>query len=97
MKQNVFQLVGGLFGTSMSAVGTALQTSEVMQIISLAITIIGGIISMIVIPLLNWYREAKKDGKVTVDEIGEGVNTLQEGLNGVKNIVDENKDKKEGD
>ena len=97
MKQNAFQLVGGLFGTSMSAVGTALQTSEVMQIISLAITIVGGIISMIVIPLLNWYREAKKDGKITVDEIDEGVNTLQEGLNGVKNIVDENKDKKEGD
>lgn len=97
MKQNVFQLVGGLFGTSMSAVGTALQTSEVMQIISLAITIIGGIISMIVIPLLNWYREAKKDGKITVDEIDEGVKTLQEGLNGVKEVVDENKDKKEGD
>lgn len=97
MKQNVFQLVGGLFGTSMSAVGTALQTSEVMQIISLAITIIGGIISMIVIPLLNWYREAKKDGKITVEEIDEGVKTLQEGLNGVKEVVDENKDKKEGD
>jgi len=93
MKNNPTELVLGIIGTSTSAVGTALQPSEVLQIISLCITILGGIISLILIPLLNWYKSAKKDGKITTDEINEGVKTLQEGLDGVKNIVDENKQK----
>lgn len=93
--KNPSELILGVIGTSTSAVGTALQTSEVLQIISLCITILGGIISLIVLPILNWYKNAKKDGKITQEEIDEGVKTLQEGLDGVKNLVD--KDKKKGD
>lgn len=95
MKTNIGELIGGLVGTSASAVGTALQTNEILQTISLIITILGGIVSLIVIPILNWYRKAKKDGKITVDEINEGIDTLQEGVNAVKEIVDENKKKGE--
>ena len=95
MKHNLLELGLGIVGTSTSAVGTALQTSEVLQIISLIITIIGGIISLIVIPLLTWYKNAKKDGKITVDEINEGAKTLQEGLEQLQNQVDENKKKGE--
>ena len=91
-----FELVAGVVATGTSAVGTALQTNDVLQTISLIITILGGIVSLIVLPLLTWYRNAKKDGKITEEEIDEGVKTLQEGLDGVKNIVDENKDKKKG-
>ena len=74
------ELVAGLFGTGSCAVGTALQTNEVLQTISLIITILGGIVTLIVLPLLNWYYKAKQDGKITPDEIKEGVETLQEGL-----------------
>lgn len=95
MKNNLGELIGGLVGTSTSAVGTALQTNEVLQTISLIITILGGIVSLIVIPILTWYKNAKKDGKITKEEIDEGLNTLQEGVKGVKEIVDKNK--KEGE
>lgn len=88
------ELIGGVIGTLLSATGTALQPQEVLQIISLCITILGAIISMIVLPLLTWYKNAKKDGKITSDEIKEGVETLQEGLEGVKQTLD---DKKKGD
>lgn len=93
MKNNIVELGLGIVGTSTSAVGTALQTSEILQIISLCITILGGIISLIVLPLLNWYKNAKKDGKITQEEIDEGISTLQEGLEGVKEVVDKNKKK----
>lgn len=93
MKNNPTEIILGVIGTSTSAVGTALQPSEILQIISLCITILGGIISLILIPLLNWYKSAKKDGKITQEEINDAVNTLQEGIDGVKNIVDENKKK----
>lgn len=95
--KNFNELLGGVFATGTSAVGTVLQTSEVLQIISMIITILGGIVSLIVLPLLNWWKNAKKDGKITDEEIDEGVKTLQEGLNGVKEVVDKNKDKKEGE
>ena len=88
------ELIGGAVGTLLSATGTALQTQEVLQIISLCITIIGAIISMIILPLLTWYKNAKKDGKITEDEIKEGAETLKEGIEGVKQTLD---DKKKGD
>ena len=67
---------------------------EVLQIVSLVITIIGAVISMIVLPLLTWYKNAKKDGKIDKEEIKEGLDTLQNGIEGVKNTLD---DKKKGD
>ena len=91
--KNINELVLGVIGTSTSAVGTAIQTNEVLQTISLIITILGGIVSLIIIPILTWYRNAKKDGKITVDEIEEGAKTLQEGLEGTKDLIDKNNKK----
>lgn len=86
------ELVAGLFGTGSCAVGTALQTNEVLQTISMIITILGGIVTLIVLPILNWYHKAKQDGKITSDEIKEGVETLNDGLDKLKGEVkDENK------
>ena len=93
--KNPIEFAAGLFATGTSAVGTALQTNEVLQTISLVITILGGIVSLIVLPLLTWYKNAKKDGKITVDEIEEGAKTLQEGLEGTKDLIDKNKKKED--
>ena len=88
------EMIGASIGTLLSATGTALQPQEILQIISLIITIIGAIISMIIIPLLTWYKNAKKDGKIDIDEVKEGAENLKEGLDGVKQTLD---DKKKGD
>ena len=85
------EFFGGLLGTVLSATGTATQTNETLQTISLIITIVGGIITLIVIPLLTWYKNAKKDGKIDKEEISDGLETLQEGIKGVKDIVDKSK------
>lgn len=91
--KNINELIAGVFATGTSAVGTALQTSEVLQIISMIITILGGIVSLIVLPLLNWWKNAKKDGKIDEDEIKEGIEIVNNGVN----IIKDNLDKKEGD
>lgn len=78
--KNVNELVGGLLGTSASAVGTALQTNDVLQTISLVITILGGIMTLIILPLINWFHKANADGKVTPEEIKEGVDIVKEGI-----------------
>ena len=87
MPNTEVSLVGGLIGTSISAAGTATQTNETLQTISLIITIVGAVISMIIIPTLNWYLKAKADGKFTKEEIKEGIDTIKEGIDGVNDTI----------
>lgn len=77
------EVVGGMCGTALSAVGTGLQTSEVLQIISLVLTIIGSIIT-IVMAIMNWWKKAKADGKITKEEIQEGIDIIQDGIEDLK-------------
>lgn len=87
------ELIGGSIGTALSAIGTGLQTNEVLQTISLVITIIGGLITFIIVPLVNWYKNAKKDGKIDKEELKDGVDIIVEGSEKLKDEID---DKKEG-
>ena len=71
-------------GNALAVIGTATQTNEVLQIVSTVITIVGGIVTLIVIPLLNWYQRAKKDGKITVSEIKDGIEIVNDGIDKIK-------------
>ena len=86
------ELITGGVGTTLCVVGTASQTNEILQTISLVITIIGAIISMIIVPIISWYQKAKKDGKITKEEIKDGIDTL---VDGVKEVQDKLEDKEE--
>ena len=87
------EVIGGGVGTLLSATGTALQTNEVLSTIQLVITIIGGLIT-IAMALLNWYNNAKKDGKITKDEIKDAADIVKNGVDDIKQNLD---DKKKGD
>ena len=90
------ELIGGSIGTALSAVGTGLQTNDVLQTISLVITIIGGLITFIIVPLINWYKNAKKDGKIDANELEEGVKIVIDGSEKIKGQVEDKDEKKEG-
>ena len=77
----------GAVGTGLGVLGSTMQTQEILQTISIIITIIGGLITWIIIPLVNWYQKSKKDGKITEDEIEEGLKTLQDGIDKTKDEV----------
>ena len=83
------EILGALIGSSASAVGTAMQPDQVLQIISLIITIIGAIISMIVIPILTWWKNAKKDGKITKEEIQDAGKIIVDGVNSIKDTIED--------
>ena len=85
------ELISGSIGTALSAVGTGLQTNEVLQTISLVITIIGGLITFIIVPFINWYRKAKKDGKIDKEELKDGINIIGEGSEKVKEEAEKHK------
>ena len=93
------ELILGGAGTAMAVLGTATQINEVLQTISLVITILGALVSFVVVPLLSWYKNAKKDGKITREEVKDAAKTLKEGLDKTKQSIKgsqtENEDKRE--
>lgn len=80
------EVLGGMIGTGVTAVGTGLQTNEILQAISIVLTIIGSLIT-IAMALTNWWKNAKKDGKITKEEINEGVGIIVDGANDLKDKI----------
>ena len=87
------ELVGSAICTSVAGTSTAIQPNEVFQYIQMALTIVATLIT-IILGLRAWWKDAKKDGKITSDEIQEGVKIVQDGL---ENLKDKNKEDKEED
>ena len=79
------EVIGGAVGTSVSAVGTGLQTNEVLQKISLILTIIGTGIT-ILMALYNWWKNVKKDGKIDENEAEEGKNIFKRLIDFIKSL-----------
>lgn len=87
MKDN---LIYGSIGTALSAIGTGLQTNEVLETISLIITIIGGIITFIIAPLLSWYNKSKVNGKIDTNEVQEAIKIISHGSEKIKDQINNN-------
>ena len=83
--------ISAMLGATLGAVGTATQTNETLETISLIVTIIGAILSFIVCPLLSWINHAKKDGHIDSKEIEELTKDISKGLNEVGDALDEHK------
>ena len=68
----------------LSGIGLALgidlvQTKEILGIILIGLNILVLVISLIM-KFASWFNEAKEDGKITSEEIKEGVEILKEGI-----------------
>lgn len=87
---NTKEFIGGIAGTILSSTGAIANLTEWLTIVSTVITIVGGIITLIIIPLVSWYRRVKEDGKITTEELKEGADIIK---NGVEDLKEQNKDK----
>lgn len=81
MKNNDFlSWTGSAFGTIL----TAIQTNEVFQYISLALTILSTLVA-IAFTIYKWWKKANEDGKITpeeIDELGKDIkDSLEKGEN----------------
>ncbi|MBR3917174.1 MAG: hypothetical protein IKJ59_00355 [Clostridia bacterium] len=77
------QVTGAIIGTSTSVIGTAMQTSEVLQIISLVLTILGSVIT-ISMAVWNWWKKANADGKIDKEEVDEVIKIIGDGVDDIK-------------
>ena len=64
-------------GDGFAVVMAVLQTEELFKIISLICAIIASCLS-ILYTLYQWYKKANEDGKITTEEVKEGVALLKE-------------------
>ena len=78
MDSNVF---GGLIGTSICGIAITTATTQLQEVVSIVCTIT--IITTIVIPVVKKCINAKKDGKITIDEVEDIVDTLKDGIDKV--------------
>ena len=90
----------GILGTSVSAVGVGLSVNELQAIISIIVTIAGFIISVLIplcVKLYTKIKAAKEDGKIDREEMEDIASTGKEILDETKKVIDEVKDKHAGD
>ena len=86
-----FKLIGGLFGTTLSASSLALSSEELDHIVSIVCAVLGVIIVLItsvIIPLVQWHKKAKADGKITKEELEEAGKIISNGVEDVKDTLD---------
>ena len=59
------------------------------EIIKIVLLILGCIQTIMVIvgKIIDWYRKAKADGKITADEISEGIKTVDQAIEDAKTTI----------
>lgn len=85
----------------LSSVGTILgidiiTTKEVLGIVLIVVNIVVLIVSLM-LKLITWYKEAKKDGKITEDEINEAIDIVNSGIEDIKEKGESNSHKEKGE
>ena len=89
---NEDRLLCGVVGTAVSAAGTGLAMSDVQAIISIIITIAGFIISVLIpliMKLIHKIKEARKDGKLSKEELDDITSTVKEIVDESSKVIEE--------
>ena len=83
------KLCGALIGNVVSTAGWLQDMENIVSIICCIAGLIITFITCVIVPVWKKIAEAKKDGKITPDELGEIADTLQDGIDSI------NKEKKD--
>lgn len=79
-------------GNSVMYVLTFTQTKELFEIISLVLSIIISLL-IIVSKIFQWWKNATKDGKITKEEIKDGVDIVVDGVNNIRDKIEDKEEK----
>ena len=85
------EFVGSTICTAAASTATALQPNEVWQYIQMGITIIAGLIS-IALGLRAWWKDAKKDGKITKEEVKDAIDIVTSGGKGIQDKIEQSEE-----
>ena len=83
------KLLGALIGNAVSTAGWLQDMENIVSIVCCIAGLIITLITCVIVPVWKKIAEAKKDGKITPDELDEIADTLQDGIDSI------NKEKKD--
>lgn len=86
----------GWVGSAVNAILAGIQADEVLRYINISLAIITTIVTL-AYTLYKWYKRAKADGKITADEIGEGIEIAKGGLDEIAEKLDNKKSESKED
>ena len=69
---------------------TATQIETVLRIANLVLAVLISVL-ILVSRIIDWYKKAKADGKITADEVKEGVEIIKDGAEEIKGHIEEHK------
>ena len=85
--ENSGKLIAGTIGTLVSFAGYQISLDEINQIVSIVCSILGILITFIgvvIVPFVKKLKEAKSDGKITIDEVEDIVEDTKKNLDDFK-------------
>lgn len=80
-------------GNSFMYVLSLTNTREIFEIISLSLSIFISIL-IILSKLIQWFKNAKKDGKITAEEIKDGIDIMSDGIDSIRDKIEDKEDKR---
>ena len=88
---NVKSFIGGVSGSAVSFLGLSLEDADhIIGIICGVVGLIITIISTVIVPLLRRIKKAKADGKITLDEVSDIIESTTEDIKKVNNNIKDN-------
>ena len=81
--KDFFQIIGNGLQYAISLA----QVEDMMRIAGLVLSVTISIL-IIIDKVVTWYKNAKADGKITEDEIKEGVEIIKDGTKEIKDHID---------
>lgn len=81
---NSDKLLGALIGNVVATVGWLQDMENIISIVCCIVGLVITVITCVIVPVWKKIAEAKKDGKITPDELEEIADTLQEGIDKIK-------------
>lgn len=89
-------LIGGLTGSVVSASGACISVNEVGMLINIIVAVLGALITLttsVIIPLIQWRKNAKKDGKVDDEELKQLGELIKQSGKTIEQVAKELKEK----
>ena len=90
---NVKSFIGGVSGSAVSFLGLSLEDADhIVGIVCGVVGLIITIISTVIVPLLRRIKKAKADGKITLDEVTDIIESTTEDIKKVNDNIKDNAD-----
>ena len=88
---NVKSFIGGVSGSAVSFLGLSLEDADhIVGIVCGVVGLIITIISTVIVPLLRRIKKAKADGKITLDEVSDIIESTTEDIKKVNDNIKDN-------